>query len=325
MKITVLMARRLPDAESAGRESIELLRSWGVSVEELHIHTGALSLTDPTIRADLHLLTSADSSMSSYAAGIEARGGVCVNTADVVRRCQDRVLTTGLLAAQGVPVPQTWAAADPLHLAKLLDEGPIALKPPFLSDGAGIQVIWDVDDLMQLPGAGHPIVAQRYHPSERRDRRVYRIGDQVFGVKRTWPARSYEERVGEPFTIDASMRTIADQVSEAIGTDLFGMDVVVGSEGTVVVDVHPFPSFKGVPDAALRLADYIYAVARGEPTSAQSEQVQQPTAERTSTPQQVGPTLTRSIAGTRAHLTNEGPSEVSGPTPSSTDTSGGSS
>ena len=29
-----------------------------------------------------------------------------------------------------------------------------------------------------------------------------------------------------------------------------------------VVDIHSFPGFKGVPDAALRLADYIYATAR---------------------------------------------------------------
>jgi hypothetical protein len=36
-----------------------------------------------------------------------------------------------------------------------------------------------------------------------------------------------------------------------------------------VVDISSFPGFKGVPDASLRLADYIYSAAeralRGEP------------------------------------------------------------
>ena len=36
---------------------------------------------------------------------------------------------------------------------------------------------------------------------------------------------------------------------------------MISDDRPYVVDVNPFPGFKGVPEAALRLADYVYAAA----------------------------------------------------------------
>ena len=44
--------------------------------------------------------------------------------------------------------------------------------------------------------------------------------------------------------------------------ELFGADLILSNGAPYLVDIHSFPGFKGVPDAALRLADYIYAAAR---------------------------------------------------------------
>jgi glutathione synthase/RimK-type ligase-like ATP-grasp enzyme len=88
------------------------------------------------------------------------------------------------------------------------------------------------------------------------------MGGQLFGVKRVWPARTYEDKLGEPFTVTAELREIALRVARAFGTDLFGLDIVVSDGRPYVVDINPFPGFKGVPDAALRLADYLYTAVR---------------------------------------------------------------
>ena len=88
---------------------------------------------------------------------------------------------------------------------------------------------------------------------------MYRIGHQTFAVKRPcWMAFSSETRE-EPVPATDEMCEIADRVASMFRSELFGLDLV-GAEGRLqVVEVCPFPRLGGVPDAALRLADYIYA------------------------------------------------------------------
>jgi ribosomal protein S6--L-glutamate ligase len=91
----------------------------------------------------------------------------------------------------------------------------------------------------------------------------------VFGVKRVWPVRSFEDKLGEPFTITPDLRDIALRCGAAFGLELYGLDVIFSEGRPYVVDISSFPGFKGVPDAPLRLADYIFTAAQrvlaGEP------------------------------------------------------------
>src|SRR5262249_33657385 len=123
--------------------------------------------------------------------------------------------------------------------------------------GDGVRVVWDADELDHIPPDSAPVFAQRYHKPDGMDRKIFSIKGQVLGVMRTWPARTYEERLGKPFPITPDIRDIAQRCAEAFGIDLFGLDIVVSGGVPYVVDVSSFPGFKGVPDAALRLADYI--------------------------------------------------------------------
>jgi ribosomal protein S6--L-glutamate ligase len=79
----------------------------------------------------------------------------------------------------------------------------------------------------------------------------------VFGVMRAWPPRTYEEKLGQAFPVTPELRDLALRCGEAFGIDVFGVDIIVSAGVPYVVDVSSFPGFKGVPDAALRLADYI--------------------------------------------------------------------
>lgn len=258
MSIAVLTAHPVPHDRSVAREMIEFLRTWGIDVEEMRIDQQGVLLQSLEVRHDIYLLTSATSTMISVATALESKGARFLNHTDVVRICRDRVLSAGLLSAQGVPVPESWAAEHPRQLAGLLDDGPIVLK--HTTAGAGSQVVWDLDELIHLQGWNRPVFAQRFHASEHRDRKVYRIGDQIFGVKRSRPTHAHQVENREAFTIDAQLRDITVRIGEVLGTDLYGFDVVLSDDRPYVVDIHPFPEFKGVPDAALRLADYVYAL-----------------------------------------------------------------
>lgn len=55
---------------------------------------------------------------------------------------------------------------------------------------------------------------------------------------------------------------IAAQVGEVFGLDLYGVDVLLGPDGPVVVDINDFPSFRQVPDAVARVARAVLRLAR---------------------------------------------------------------
>lgn len=258
MRIVMLTAHAVPTAGSVTAECIERLRQWGVRVDVVLPET-LVDLNSLAASADLYLLKSVDDHVVGVASGLEAAGARCLNRAAVVRLCRDRVAVTGVLAAAGVPVPQSWTTSELPALAPLLEEGPVIVKSGKVRAGMGHRVVWDTEDLAESTLPGQQWLVQRLEQTASRDRKIYRIGDQVFGVKRRWPATSLADKHGEPFTVTAELRRISDDAARALGSDLFSLDLVETQDGPVVVDVHPFPGFKGVPNGALRLADYIFA------------------------------------------------------------------
>jgi glutathione synthase/RimK-type ligase-like ATP-grasp enzyme len=91
------------------------------------------------------------------------------------------------------------------------------------------------------------------------DHKLYCIGGQLFGVRRVGATEA--EKHGRPFTVTPQLRGIAVDVGDAIRADLYGIDIVIRDGRPWVVEVNPFPGFKGVPEAPLRVADYIWATA----------------------------------------------------------------
>src|SRR5256885_491113 len=113
-------------------------------------------------------------------------------------------------------------------------------------------------ELIALAPISEPVFAQRYHASDGPDRKIYSIGSEIFGVLRSWPARTHREKVGQAFTPDPELVDITRRCGAALGIDLFGITVVQSGGKPYVVDMTSIPGFKGVPDAPRRLAEYIY-------------------------------------------------------------------
>lgn len=262
MRIVVLTSHPVLSGGSVMAQSLSLLRSWGAEIDVVHPDR-LVDLGAPAPRADLYLLKSVSDHVLSVAEAVEASGGRCLNTTAVVRLCRDRIAATATLSAAGVPVPRSWATSRTDSLAPLLAEGPLVLKAARVGDPAGSRIVCDIDGLLEITATEQVWLAQRLAGTTRRESKVYRIADQVFGVRRRWPARTTSASSGEPFTVSGDLRAITARVGAALGTDLFGIDVVDGADGPVVVDVHPFPGFKGVPNAPVRLADHLYAAAAG--------------------------------------------------------------
>jgi ribosomal protein S6--L-glutamate ligase len=274
MKIGILMLRHPPTRISPVMpEVLRLLEDWGCTVDVIYPEEQVSALSEVRVEYDLYVLKSGTDLALSMAGSLHAVGARILNPYPVAAAMRDKIVAMRILQAAGLPVPETYITSDPQHLASLLDAGPLVLKPYRGSQGRGIHIVWDADELDDVPNDEGPVFAQRYHKPEGEDHKIYVIGEQMFGVKRIFPAKTYEEKIGVPFTITPELQEMARRCSRAFGIELFGFDVVMSGGRPYVVDIQSFPGFKGVPDAALRLADYIYSAGRQGLESALSPSV----------------------------------------------------
>jgi ribosomal protein S6--L-glutamate ligase len=246
-------------------EVLALLQQWNVKVDVVHPDDSVTPLASLRAEHDLYVLKAQSELTHSIAGALHAMGAPILNPWPVAVMMKDKVAAMRRLIAAGVPIPETYITSSAHRLATLLEDGPLVIRPSRASKGHGARIVWDADEVEDAVLGGGPLLVQRYHkpdgPDEA-DRKIYCIGGQLFGVLRKLPAHTFREKCGEPFIITKELRDIAVRCADAFGVELFGLDLILRNGDPYVVDIHAFPGFKGVPDAALRLADYIYATGR---------------------------------------------------------------
>lgn len=259
MKIGVITKReKATKSGSVMQETTRLLESRGVTVEAIYPEDGCVDVAQVKVDCDLYLLKSGTEAALSLAGVLDAAGAKIINPYPTVVAMRDKIISTKMLQAAGVPLPETWFASKPERLAGLLKEGPIVVKPFWAaSQGRGVQIIKTEDELANVTGEDGVIFAQRYHKADGRDHKLYVIGAKVFGVRRVWPPKTLEDKLGEPFDAPEEMREIALACGRAFGVGLYGVDLITSEGKPFVVDINTFPGFKGVPNAAELLAEYI--------------------------------------------------------------------
>jgi len=248
---------------------VRMLAESGAVVDVIHPLTEMRDLSKVSIEHDLYVLRHTSGLSLSLAGALHELGAVMVNPYPVSAALRDKVIASRILQAAGVPTPDTYLASHPDQLLPLLDSGPLVIKPYQGSGGHHVRIVRTGAELAGTDCGREPVFAQRYHNNDGRDRKIYAIGGQLFGVKKVFPRRTEEEKQGELFMLSPELREITLQCGRAFGIDLYGVDIIE-SEGTpYVVDMCSIPGFKGVPDAPRLLAQYFYAAAeraaRGEP------------------------------------------------------------
>ncbi|MFG2417223.1 ATP-grasp domain-containing protein [Streptomyces goshikiensis] len=195
-----------------------------------------------------------------------ALGLTTVNDARSIRGVRDKALAAAIGRNRGLPLPPTYAVACPELLREIpTAEYPLVVKPADGSSGRAVHLVSSperLELLLPLLAGEGLLVAQPYIPNSGTDLKVYAVAGQLFATERCSPLHSdpavRERRVPLP----AEVAALAVQVGAVYGLDLYGVDVLLGPEGPVVVDVNDFPSFRQVPDAAARVAHAILELAR---------------------------------------------------------------
>jgi ribosomal protein S6--L-glutamate ligase len=269
MRIALLMVKHPPERKSPIMpEVIERLRARGAEVDVLFPDESLTDLSSVRVEHDLYVLKSGSDRALSLAGALHAQGGAVLNPYPAAAALRDKVVATRVLQAAGVPVPATWLARDPAELVPLLAGGALVVKPYRGSQGRGVFVMRTAEELLALPAQESLLFAQRHHAPDGPDCKLYSAGGRVFGVRRIWPPKTYEDKLGQPFAVSRELEEIALACGAAFGVRIFGVDVVMSGGRPYVVDMQAFPGFKGVPDAAALLTEEIWAAAKAAPCTA---------------------------------------------------------
>ncbi|MBD3194746.1 MAG: hypothetical protein GF317_06810 [Candidatus Lokiarchaeota archaeon] len=101
------------------------------------------------------------------------------------------------------------------------------------------------------------------------DRKIYVIGDKIFGIKRENPIYLYlrekPEKIDvsqikrEEFVVEKDIKTLAKLISKEFDLKIYGFDLVKipKSDKYYIIDLNDFPGFKGIENAAELIVEYI--------------------------------------------------------------------
>ncbi|MDN5570910.1 MAG: ATP-grasp domain-containing protein [Propionibacteriaceae bacterium] len=260
MDVTLLRSRAsLERLSPVMTDLVFALDSRGARVT--HVHPEELEArSQPLRRTDVCVLKAKTTDALRLGRRYHEAGIPTISPYPVTALCRDKLATNLVLEASGLPVPACVSVTQPDDVLRFLAEGPVILKPVRGSRGRGIRVVRGADDVPEDLGEEETL-AQRYVAPDGLDRKIYRIGEEVFCVVRVWPPVTLQDKYGRLMPLDPATEEIARACGDVLGTDVYGVDIVEHEGRPWVVDLSSFPGFKGVPDAGVRLAERIMAAA----------------------------------------------------------------
>jgi ribosomal protein S6--L-glutamate ligase len=247
------------------------LTAWGHRVDVLRPGSSLIRLSD-TVRAGTHdawvLKTVSGGPGLTLLEAAAGAGLTTVNDVRSIRLVRDKVLASVLAERAGLPVPATYSAAGPELLAQVpAADFPLVVKPAGGSSGRGVCLVAAPEELAaagpELSGEG-PLIAQPYVPNSGADLKVYCVGGEQYATLRCSPLHPGAAVRERAVPLPAEVARLVTEVGAVFGLDLYGVDVLLGPDGPVIVDINDFPSFRQVPDAVRRVARAVLDLARAD-------------------------------------------------------------
>jgi ribosomal protein S6--L-glutamate ligase len=250
------------------RDVIARLRERDIEVDWAVPEETVTPAGQPGPDYDFYLLKSYTDLGLSLAGVLHEQGARMLNPYPACLALRDKVATASRLRAAGLPIPRTWSTGDPGLLAGRLRDGPLIFKPARGVHGAGVRVVRDErelasfrEELAARSRLRDPLVAQELVPGDGEDLKLYVSGEDVFAVRKAFSETSFHES-GRACRVSPEVRELARRCGRAFGLTLYGLDLIEGPDGPVIVDLNYFPGFRGVPAAAALVAEQIERFAR---------------------------------------------------------------
>ncbi len=201
---------------------------------------------------------------------VAASGLTTINDARAIRLVRDKAVAAAIARRAGLAFPLTYFAAGPALLRQIPDEHyPLVVKPTSGHSGRAVHLVSKPTQLAALAGPlareGF-LLAQPYVVNPGVDVKVYSIGGELHATVHPSPLHPDIPVRGHTTALTPDLAQLATAVGEVFGLDLYGVDMVEGPDGWIVVDINDFPSFRCVPDAVGKVARKILRLAGADRT-----------------------------------------------------------
>ena len=115
----------------------------------------------------------------------------------------------------------------------------------------------------------YDVYVQKFIDCDAVDRKIYVIGDKIFGIRRENPIYLYmrDELTNidvdaierEEFKVSEEIRTLAHILSKELNLKIFGFDLIkpIDKDRYYLIDLNDFPGFKGIKNVEKILANYL--------------------------------------------------------------------
>ena len=206
-------------------------------------------------------------------AQLEVSGIPVVNPAKAIEAAVDKYLATARLRAAGLTVPPTvccQTADDAMAAFSELGRD-VVTKPLFGAEGRGIarltdeEIAWRAFQLFEQAGAA--IYLQSFIPHEGVDLRLFVLGDEVLGMRRSnpgdWRTNVSRGAKTSPLEVTDELADIARRATQAVGALVAGVDILPGRDGNnYVLEVNAVPGWRALGrtlqiDIAKHMIDYL--------------------------------------------------------------------
>ena len=276
MRLCFITVRRVPDTPSPLLLDVSrLLGRAGHDVRHERAEDMVFTVTSPVATrpwrddlasgpadlasgpVDLYLLKSHTELALSIAGALHDRGARLLNPYPACASAQDKVRATAALHRAGVPVPATQVVSGHAAAAALFRGTPLVVKPVRGHRGAGVSMVSTEDDLegwQDLADTDDEALPSKFWSP------LYVAGRHTWAVRKAFGPDSFT-RPGRPVAVDHEVAGIVERVSRTTGLSIYGLDVIEGPTGPVVVDLNYFPGFKGCVGVAEPMARHIHEFA----------------------------------------------------------------
>src|SRR5439155_2775658 len=107
----------------------------------IHPIAGTTDLSQLHVQHDLYVLKQMSGLAVSIAGALHAQGATIVNPYPVTLALSDKIVAFRILQRAGAPTPETYVTSHLDTLARLLETGPLIVKPVRGWDGHGVRII----------------------------------------------------------------------------------------------------------------------------------------------------------------------------------------
>lgn len=224
---------------------------------------------------DLVLLKTATSLGLSRAMAAEQGGQPFLNTARASWRASDKAAVVAKLAAARLPISVTYLTVPGTATSSLPSErtGAWISKPVYGVHGIGVSFHETFPRTLPVEAASPSFIVddgtrlvQRRIGRDEEDVKVYVAGGRCFAGRKRFTADSYRADEIEAIDLPRSWEDIALAGGSTLGLRCFGVDLRVRDAEAVIVDVNPFPGYRGFPGAVAALRADISAALVGRRT-----------------------------------------------------------